>query len=257
MPEPSASPAVTAGGGRRREILVAVAAVVGVAVAVALAFWQLDRAAQKTALQTALDGRASAPALDAEQLARDPGGVAEQHFRRVRMVGRWVAARTVFLDNRQMDGRVGFIVLTPLQIENSAQAVLVERGFAPRRFDDRTALPVVTTSDGPVTVEGVVTPSPSRLFEFSAAASGTIRQNVDVPSFARETGLDLLPLGIRESATAANAGDGLARHWPAPATDVQKHYGYAFQWSALGALILFLYVRHRVLRHRQRSRHAA
>ena len=35
---------------------------------------------------------------------------------------------------------------------------------------------------------------------------------------------------------------------PAPAADVQKHYGYAFQWFALAAGIAFLYVWHRFIR---------
>lgn len=239
----------------RREAPIVLAGAAGLALAVALGLWQLDRAAQKTALQAALEARANAPALDAGRLARDPAAVEAQHFRRARITGRWDSAHTVYLDNRPMDGRVGFFVLTPLKLDGSNEAVLVQRGFAPRRFDDRAALPNLSADAGTVVVEGVVTPSPSRLYEFAAAASGPIRQNVDVPSFARETGLVLLPLTLRESATPANAGDGLARHWPAPAAGLQKHYGYAFQWFAIGAVILFLYVRHRVLRHRQRARH--
>ncbi len=44
------------------------------------------------------------------------------------------------------------------------------------------------------------------------------------------------------------AADGLLRHWPAPAINVQMHYGYAFQWFALAAGIAFLYVWHRFIR---------
>ncbi len=47
---------------------------------------------------------------------------------------------------------------------------------------------------------------------------------------------------------AGAAPDGLVRHWPAPATDVQKHYGYAVQWFAIAAGIVFLYVWHRFIR---------
>jgi surfeit locus 1 family protein len=36
--------------------------------------------------------------------------------------------------------------------------------------------------------------------------------------------------------------DGLLRDWPAADLGLQKHYGYAFQWFALCALILGLYV---------------
>jgi surfeit locus 1 family protein len=84
------------------------------------------------------------------------------------------------------------------------------------------------------------------LFEFDGAASGAIRQNLDLDAFARETGLVLLPMSIVERDTGV-AGD-LLRHWSAPAADVQKHYGYAAQWFAIAAGIAFLYVWHRFIR---------
>ena len=45
-----------------------------------------------------------------------------------------------------------------------------------------------------------------------------------------------------ESPAPSTAGDGLRREWPLPALDVDRHYGYAFQWFALGALMTGLYV---------------
>jgi surfeit locus 1 family protein len=43
-------------------------------------------------------------------------------------------------------------------------------------------------------------------------------------------------------------GDGLLRQWPHPAVDVHKHYGYAFQWFALCALMAGLYVWFQLIR---------
>jgi len=222
-----------------------------VALALRLGFWQLDRAAQKVALQASLDARGSEPALAASELARDAAAVAGQAFRRVRVAGTWAADRTVLLDNRQMDGKVGFFAVTPLRLEGGREAVLVQRGWVPRNFDQRTVLPPIVTAAGRVEIEGRVTATPSRTLELGAAASGPIRQNVEVASFARETGLELLPLAVIESATSTNSNDGLVRHWPPPATDVQKHYGYAFQWFAIGTAIAFLYVWFRIIRPRQ------
>jgi surfeit locus 1 family protein len=234
--------------GRRRAVATLIATLVGVALAARLGVWQLDRAAQKVALQTNLEARSREPALDNLALARAPLAAEAQHYRRAGVRGRWLAGRTVFLDNRQMDGRVGFFVVTPLALEPGAGVVLVQRGWAPRDFATRAALPQVVTPEGAVAVEGIVAPAPSRLFEFADAASGPIRQNLEIASFARETGLDLLPLSILQQDGAGAVADGLARHWPAPATDVQKHYGYAFQWFAIAAGIAFLYVWHRFLR---------
>jgi surfeit locus 1 family protein len=231
-----------------RPLLTLLATIAGVALAARLGVWQLDRAHQKIALQTELEARAHEPALDAASLARAPLAAERQHYRRVRLQGHWIADRTVFLDNRQMDARVGFFVVTPLALASGRGVVLVQRGWAPRNFTARSVLPPVPTPPGPVAIEGIVAASPSRLFEFSAAASGPIRQNLALDSFARETGLDLLPLSVLQLDSPGTSADGLVRHWPAPAVDVQMHYGYAFQWFAIAAGIAFLYVWYRFIR---------
>jgi surfeit locus 1 family protein len=52
--------------------------------------------------------------------------------------------------------------------------------------------------------------------------------------------------------TSPGNSDGLLRHWPAPDLGLHKHYGYAFQWFALCALILILYVWFQLVRPRLR-----
>jgi surfeit locus 1 family protein len=56
--------------------------------------------------------------------------------------------------------------------------------------------------------------------------------------FRAETGLDLLELAVQQT---GGSSEGLLRDWPAVATGVEKHYGYAFQWWALSGLIAILY----------------
>jgi surfeit locus 1 family protein len=236
---------------RRNVILLAT--VVGVALAARLGVWQLDRADEKLALQAALDTRAELPGLDAVELARDEPAAGLQHFRAVRLRGQWLGARTVFLDNRQMNGRPGFFVLTPLLLEGRPDAVIVQRGWVPRDFIVRERLPSVPTPAGLVEVLGRIAPPPARLYEFAGGASGPIRQNLDLTGFAREAGLPLLPLSVLQADSSSTAGDGLLRQWPRPAVDVHKHHGYAFQWFALAALMTGLYVWFQLVRPRLRA----
>jgi surfeit locus 1 family protein len=159
----------------------------------------------------------------------------------------------VFLDNRQMNARVGFFVLTPLVLDDGS-AVLVQRGWRGRDFIDRERLAPVPTPEGVVQVPGRLARAPARLYEFDGAASGPIRQNLDLEQFGRETGLALRPLTLLQTSSATD--DGLARDWPRPAAGLQKHYGYAFQWFALCALIGGLHVWFRILRPRLRHQRA-
>ena len=251
---------------RARRAVVLAAAVAAALATARLGLWQLDRAAQKQALQQAMADRATMPPLQGSDLAHDAVQAAAQHWRRVRLQGRWLAGATLYLDNRQMHGRPGFFVLTPLLLPGG-DAVLVQRGWVPRNAVDRTRLAPVATPAGEVVVPGRVAPEPSHLYEFAGAAgeAGPIRQNVSLAALGREWRLALRPLSVQqlpssaESAGAAGAppADGLLRDWPLPAVDVAKHHGYAFQWFALSALITGLYVWFQLLRPRRRRAAAA
>jgi surfeit locus 1 family protein len=236
---------------RRRAVIVLLATVVGMVVTARLGVWQLDRAAQKEALQAALDVRGGLPPLGPSlaALPSTEGQAAAQHYRPVRLYGEWMQGSTVFLENRQMNGQPGFFVLTPLML-GAGDALLVQRGWFPRNMQDRTQVPNVPTPNGRVDVQGQISPAPGRLFEFAGAASGVIRQNLALDDFSRELGVTLRPWTVLQADGPGTVGDGLLRQWPRPAADIHKHYGYAFQWFALCALMAGLYVWFQLLRPR-------
>lgn len=238
---------------KRSRAVITVAAIAGVVLTARLGFWQLDRAAQKNAIQSALDTRRVLPPLPAADLARDEAAAAQQHHRAVVVEGTWLPERTVYLENRPMAGRTGFVVVTPMLLADGT-ALVVQRGWLPRDLLDRTkvAAPPLPAAAG--RVAGRIAPPPSRLVELGAAASGPIRQNLDFAAFTAEVGRPLRPLSVVQEDGPLTAADGLLRQWPRPAADVHKHYGYAFQWFALATLILGLYVWFQLLRPRRRAR---
>ncbi|MEO8123222.1 MAG: SURF1 family protein [Burkholderiales bacterium] len=231
--------------GAASRLVLLLATVVGVAVTAGLGWWQWDRAAQKLEMQSALDARSSLPPVGVSAIEALRAGDESLQYRRVQLEGHWLADRTIFLDNRPLNSRTGFIVVTPLQWAGGA--VLVQRGWVPRNFEVRTSLPDVPTPQGTVEIEGQIAPPPSRLFEFDAAAGGPIRQNIDLENFSREIGVALAPISVRQVGAAS---DGLLRDWPRPAIDVATHYGYVFQWWSMAALIAGLYVWFQLIRPR-------
>jgi surfeit locus 1 family protein len=213
--------------------------------------WQLSRAVQKLDLQAAMDAQGAKTAVDAAALRAVSDWTPLLHHR-ARLRGRWVPGSTVFLDNRQMNARVGFYVLTPFILEGSAGVLVVQRGWVPRNFEDRARLPVVTTPTGVVEIEGRIAPAPSQLYEPGSPASGTIRQNLDLAQFRAETVLPLAPMTLQQTGAPS---EGLLRDWPTVNLGVDKHYGYAFQWFGLAALIAGLYVWFQMLRPFFQRRH--
>ena len=235
----------------RRFWLVTLAAFVGVAATLALGAWQLGRAHDKLALQAAIEQRKTMAPIAQDVLLAAPSP-AELLHRPVVLRGTWVARNTVFLDNRQMRGKPGFYVVTPLKLEGSDRAILVERGWVQRNFVEREKLPAVETPAGPVELRGRMAPPPAKLYEFAGAAPGPIRQNLDLAQFRAETGLALLELAVQQTGASS---EGLLRDWPEAASGVEKHYGYAFQWWALSGLIAILYAWFQFIAPRRRASH--
>jgi surfeit locus 1 family protein len=234
----------------RSAALVALAAILVTALTARLGFWQLDRAAQKLARHALITERAEQPDVPGAALGVGGASLDELQYRHTTVQGHWVPGATWYLDNRPMAQRVGFVVLSALRLDDGS-ALLVQRGWLPRDFLERTRVRAPDLPAGPVSVRGRIAPPPARLYEFSQEASGPIRQNVDIQMLSAESGLRLRPMSLQQL-TSPGPDDGLLRDWPLPAADVQKHYGYAFQWFAMSALTIFLYVWFQLVKPRRR-----
>ncbi|HEY9222870.1 MAG TPA: SURF1 family protein [Variovorax sp.] len=261
---------------RGRFWIVTLAALLTLSATVSLGRWQLSRAAQKEALQAEIEAQQQRPALDQDAfLAIDKP--ADALHRPVHLRGLWLAAQTVYLDNRQMRGVPGFYVLTPFALEGSEQTVMVQRGWVQRNFNDRAQLVPIETPAGLVELTARVATPPAHLLELGKAAapasasapaaeggpageaqqpvvgSSPIRQNLDLEAFRSETRLPLrTDLTLQQIGAAS---EGLQRDWPAPALGVERHYGYAFQWFGLAALVVILYVWFQFIAPRRKPRH--
>jgi surfeit locus 1 family protein len=233
----------------RFRVIPFVATVVLVVLGIVLGNWQTRRAEEKLGIAARLFERgAQAPVVLGD------GGAASQHvrvesglhptdieYRKVRLTGEWVNDWPLFLDNRPLNGRAGFILAMPFKIAGSDKHVLVLRGWLPRDANDYARLPSFETPDGTVNIEGVATLSAGHVMQLGSAGEpkpGMRVQNLDVGTVAKASGLALEPFFVQQT----GQGDGLVREWPAPETGVDKHRGYAFQWYALAAMAALFFV---------------
>ena len=234
---------------RQRSLLVAtMATVLGVALTVRLGVWQLSRGHEKEALHAAILARQAQPTLDTVAVLKDKTVFTQLH-QGVRLEGQWLPQYTVYLENRPMQGRSGFIVLTPLQLDKHT-TVLVQRGWIPRHQQDRTLLAPIETPQGQVHVKGRIALGPSEVMDLGDKTNSTvdattaqparqsrIRQNLNLADYSHATGLSLVGTVLQTDADA----EGLQRNWPEITAGVEKHWGYAFQWFALAVVQLLLY----------------
>jgi len=236
----------------RRFWIVTFAAAAGFALTLNLGVWQWNKGEQKVARQAAMERQQTQAPLEDRALPAS-GVPAELLHRAIVLHGTWVKERTVYLDNRQMQGKPGFYVVTPLRLAGGNSAVVVERGWIPRNFEHREQLQPVDTPSGLVEVRGRIAPPPPKLYEFAAAGTGAIRQNLDLGRFREETGLALLDIAVQQ---AGPPSEGLLRDWPRADSGAATNYGYAFQWWAMSGLIAVLYVWFQIIAPRRKSSHA-
>lgn len=240
----------------RFRVIPFVATVALVLLGIVLGNWQTRRAEEKLGIAARLAERSAAPAVVlgggggvlehgrvGTSALRGPAHPTNIEYRRVRLTGEWVSAWPLFLDNRPFNGRAGLILAMPFKIAGASGHVLVLRGWLPRDAREYGKLPGFATPGGTVTIEGVATLSAGNVMQLGtpgALTPGSRVQNLTTSEVARASGLALQPFFVQQ--TGSGQGEGMVRDWPAPATGVDKHRGYAFQWYALAAMAALFFV---------------
>jgi surfeit locus 1 family protein len=201
-----------------------------------LGAWQTRRAAEKSVLEAQYRDAARMPLSAA--IERD------ERFARVEASGHYDTARHILLDNQLWQGRGGVHVFTPFTT-NGGEVVLVNRGWLPLP-PDRRSLPDVATPAQQVVLTGLLNlfPVPGRkVGEADALASDHWPQLVtymEHGDIERALGVELAERIVQLSPKDVHGFDG--RDWKPVFMSAERHRGYAFQWFALTAACVVLWL---------------
>ena len=208
-----------------------------------LGFWQLDRAEEKLVLQAGYHNQINAAPVNLGQAVPYRNQADRMHWRRCMLDGRYDAHRTFLLDNQVYRGVAGYQVFSRFVLEDGA-SVLVDRGWAAAP-ETRNEAPQINTVAGRLTLAGVAKPVPVTGIELAPdvpenMSGNLVRvQRIDLAQIAAQTGWTLLPYVVRLDPDAAGA---LVWNGTEPGFNRERHLGYAFQWFALAATVLVIYV---------------
>ena len=193
-----------------------------------LGFWQLGKSElqreRNVEFETA-DARplAAASVADGEAL----------RFRRAVASERYLTDRQLLIDNMVREGRNGFFVITPLELDDGS-TLLVNRGWIPQT-PRREPVGDLTIGGDAREVAGRIGTLPVgglRLGEASETG-GTWPRVLQFPSFDDVEAL--LGRAVRPWVLLADpaADDGYARDWRPGGLPPERHLGYAVQWFAM------------------------
>jgi surfeit locus 1 family protein len=212
----------------------------------ALGQWQLGKGMAKARMAEAMADRTSEPEIVSSAFGA-PFGL---QVRRAQATGVYLPDRQLLLDGQSSQHRPGYRVWTPLLLPPSGALVMVDRGWIPldkSGFDG-------SAPAGTQTVTGAwrALPQPGLRLE------GTVNcpeQKAFPAVVLYPTPDDLECLFSRPVVGGlllmdAEAPAGFVREWTDFGFPPERHYGYAFQWFALAAVVVIVFV---VVNRRRRA----
>jgi surfeit locus 1 family protein len=219
--------------------LLVIAAVI---VMIRLGLWQLDRLDQRRAFNARVEEQLAQSALEIskENLSAD---LYNMEYREAIVLGEYDHDRQVVLRNQDWQGRLGVHLLTPLIIQGSDQAIMVNRGWIPYEDFEAGKLSQFDES-GLVEVNGIIRRSQTkpriggRADQIPAEGEPPLQawNWINVGGIAGQLPYELLPVYLQGSPEPS-------RNQMPYRTQLEldlnegSHLGYAFQWFTF-ALIL-------------------
>jgi cytochrome oxidase assembly protein ShyY1 len=198
---------------------------------IGLGFWQLNRAAQKRAIEDARLASYGALPIDEAQLMNAPA------FARARVEGRYDGARQFLVDNRTRRGVPGYFVVTPFDTVGGKR-LLVDRGWiaAPASRDD---LPHTPTSDAVVRIVGVLWAASAATTDTGAWSESWPKrvEQFDGARMSKALG-GAIPMEFRLEEDQPDSLEPIVLGEEMSAT---RHVGYAVQWFAMTIALLVAY----------------
>ena len=206
---------------------------------VSLGFWQFDRAAFKDALQQKILERKNLTPVNFELL---PESVEERRFYPVRFYGEYDAKHNILLDNKVLNGRVGYHLFTPVRLDDN-KLLLVNRGFL-QQGESRDNLPAIETPSGRILLQGLLDITPPSALVLAKNILQTknwpvVLQYIDIDEIDKILGGQVYDMVLWLDQDQPGS---LEYDLPVLNLNSAKNNGYAFQWFAMSLALSLIYI---------------
>lgn len=210
-----------------------VLAVAGAAGCVRLGIWQLDRLAQRRALNATIRARIAEPPVDVRTVLGDTSGL---RFRRVTVRGVTSVDRELAWAGRTRNGSPGVNLLTAVSIDEQLPLILLNRGWVYSPDGNRVDLARWREGDT-VQVTGYLEPlSTARVGAWRSTSAPRSIRWLDRDSLAAWLGRPVAPLLVVVAGDSAPGDAEKMARIPPPPLDEGPHQSYAMQWFAFATI---------------------
>ena len=204
-----------------------------------LGFWQADRAEFKDTLQQKIVERKKLSPLNLQQL---PATSEDRRYHPVKFIAEYDSQHSLLLYKITLDRPVGYHVFPPDKISDS-KTILVNRGFVPQG-KTRAQLPEIDAPHGKIEIRGLLDLTPSRTLLLAENVQETSRwpvvlQYIDLAEINKLLGYELYDMVLWLDPDEIGS---FKYDLPALNLNSAKNSGYAFQWFAMSAALLIIYL---------------
>jgi surfeit locus 1 family protein len=199
---------------------------------VSLGFWQIDRGAQKRAIEDARLASYGALPVDEAHLMDAPA------FSSARVEGSYDGERQFLVDNRSQRGLAGYAVITPFE-SVGGRRLLVDRGWVAAPAS-RSELPDAPPPSGVVKIVGTLWAASAATTDVSVWSEGWPKrvEQFDARRMGEAVG-DAVPMEFRLEEGQPGSLEPILLGEEMSST---RHIGYAVQWFAMAAALVVAYV---------------
>jgi surfeit locus 1 family protein len=222
-----------------------------------LGIWQINRHQVRQEENAQIKKRAALAAMPFSSAVPDDASLSDGtrfEWQRVALSGTYDPVHQVLIDNRSLNGRPGYHVVTPLRTDDGP-TVLINRGWIPKEptVDSPTPNPAATTER--VTIEGRIRATQTKTALTPATPTqGTlaILARVDIARIGQQTPDRLAPVYVETINESPRSKDSPALI-PERPLDGGSSLSYAFQWflfTAVGLITWPLIIRRELRKKR-------
>lgn len=234
----------------RRWLLATALVLLAAAVMVRLGIWQLDRLEQRRAFNARVSEQQEAQTLvlDADTIHLD---LYSMEYRQVSVSGEYLPEDEIVLRNQvwntEFGGQLGVKLFTPLLIEGTDEAILVERGWIPEENAGGEQR-AIYRENGLIALQGQLR-RPETDFQLGFHPDPTMSpgerrldawNNLDLERLASQMDTTLLPVYLQHFPEGVQTNPPYAT---IPELELSEgpHLGYAIQWFSFAAILLLGY----------------
>jgi surfeit locus 1 family protein len=225
----------------KQSLFVSLITIVAIAILCQLGLWQIQRAEEKLLKVNFIKKQQQKSVIKIDPGYHSLLESSQLQYQTIQITGYFEPSKQFYLDNKKYQGKIGYEIITPFRLENSAHYLLINRGWIVMG-KNRNQLPIIETPSKRVVLSGTIMRPPQKHYRpgINKPNEGNVKiwLYLDTDYYSQKSGYSVYPLILLLD---KHNQYGFTRQWPKFKAKSTVHYAFAMQWFAFALFFLISY----------------